>query len=223
MPPKRKKFESTFPAARIKKIMQLDDDVGRVASSVPVVISRAVEIFLESLLTRAADYADSRKAKTLTVSHMKHCIESERQWDFLKELTSKIADISAEQEEAAEKYVPKRGRKRRTSPSGGKARTGKRKQKQSVKKEESSESEDESPQPEREPPQPAAATTIKESQPVQLSESQSAEVSVPSLVTPVSVGGSLVTPVGVGGSLSSLTAGLQRVTSQENNSDDDYD
>ncbi len=61
------------------------------------------------------------------------------------------------------------------------------------------------------------------SQPVQLSESQSAEVSVPSLVTPVSVGGSLVTPVGVGGSLSSLTAGLQRVTSQENNSDDDYD
>ncbi len=53
-------------------------------------------------------------------------------------------------------------RKRRTSPSGGKARTGKRKQKQSVKKEESSESEDESPQPEREPPQPAAATTIKE-------------------------------------------------------------
>ena len=40
----------------------------------------------------------------------KHCIESERQWDFLKELTSKIADISAEQEEAAEKYVPKRGR-----------------------------------------------------------------------------------------------------------------
>ena len=59
MPPKRRKFESTFPAvslrhlcvrvrgcvrvravlqARIKKIMQLDDDVGRVASSVPVVI-----------------------------------------------------------------------------------------------------------------------------------------------------------------------------------------
>ena len=81
---------------------------------------------------------------------------------------------------------------------------------------------------------------------MQYSESQPAEVSVPSLVTPISVGGSLsslrpqpvqlsksqpaevsvpslVTPISVGGTLSSLTAGLQRVASQENNSDDDYD
>jgi hypothetical protein len=38
MPPKRRKFESTFPAARIKKIMQLDDDVGRVSAAVPILI-----------------------------------------------------------------------------------------------------------------------------------------------------------------------------------------
>ena len=44
------------------------------------------------------------------VSNRKHCIQCEKQWDFLKELTSKIADLSAEQEEAEENYVPKRGR-----------------------------------------------------------------------------------------------------------------
>lgn len=43
-------------------------------------------------------------------THRKHCIQFEKQWDFLKELTSKIADLSTEQEEAEEKYVPKRGR-----------------------------------------------------------------------------------------------------------------
>ncbi|KAL5463798.1 hypothetical protein EMCRGX_G032732 [Ephydatia muelleri] len=115
MPPKRRKFESTFPAARIKKIMQLDDDVGRVASSVPVLISRAVEIFLQALLTRTADHASSRNAKTLSVNHLKYCIEHEKQWDFLKDLTANIADVGVE-EEGEEGGAPKKSRKRRQSP-----------------------------------------------------------------------------------------------------------
>ncbi|CAI8054758.1 Dr1-associated corepressor [Geodia barretti] len=138
MPPKRRKFESTFPAARIKKIMQLDDDVGRVASSVPVVISRAVEIFLQALLTRGADYAATRNAKTLTVGHLKHCIEQEKQWDFLRELTAKISDVTA-QEDSEEATGPKRGRKRKGSPLPGSssasgAGRGRRKQKATTAK-----------------------------------------------------------------------------------------
>ena len=39
----------------------------------------------------------------------KHCIEQEKQWDFLKELTAKIPDISGDVEEADES-APKRGR-----------------------------------------------------------------------------------------------------------------
>ena len=31
--------------ARIKKIMQSDEDVGKVAAAVPVIISRALELF----------------------------------------------------------------------------------------------------------------------------------------------------------------------------------
>ena len=41
--------------------------------------------------------------------HRKHTIEQEKQWDFLKELTAKISDVTADQEEE-EAGVPKRGR-----------------------------------------------------------------------------------------------------------------
>jgi hypothetical protein len=38
MPPKRKKYTARFPPARIKKIMQTDEEVGKVAAAVPVII-----------------------------------------------------------------------------------------------------------------------------------------------------------------------------------------
>ena len=40
------------------------------AISFTPVPARAVEIFLQAMLTRATDYATSRSAKTLTVSHL---------------------------------------------------------------------------------------------------------------------------------------------------------
>ena len=43
------------------------------------------------------------------VIHRKHSIEQEKQWDFLKELTAKISDVTADQEEE-ETSAPKRGR-----------------------------------------------------------------------------------------------------------------
>ena len=39
----------------------------------------------------------------------KHSIEQEKQWDFLKELTAKISDVTADQDEE-ETSAPKRGR-----------------------------------------------------------------------------------------------------------------
>ncbi|XP_069015236.1 dr1-associated corepressor isoform X4 [Embiotoca jacksoni] len=56
--------------ARIKKIMQTDEEIGKVAAAVPVIISRALELFLESLLTKACQVTQSRNAKTMTTSHL---------------------------------------------------------------------------------------------------------------------------------------------------------
>ncbi|KAJ8963645.1 hypothetical protein NQ314_005492 [Rhamnusium bicolor] len=38
MPSKKKKYNARFPAGRIKKIMQTDEEVGKVAQAVPVII-----------------------------------------------------------------------------------------------------------------------------------------------------------------------------------------
>ncbi|KAH8305979.1 hypothetical protein KR018_007801 [Drosophila ironensis] len=103
MPSKKKKYNARFPAGRIKKIMQSDEEIGKVAQAVPVIISRTLELFVESLLTKTLRITNSRNAKTLSPSHMRQCIVSEKRFDFLKELVRNIPDISVA-EEAANAY-----------------------------------------------------------------------------------------------------------------------
>ncbi|XP_002733789.1 uncharacterized protein LOC100369269 [Saccoglossus kowalevskii] len=102
MPSKKKKYNSRFPPARIKKIMQTDEDVGKVAAPVPVLISKALEIFVKSLITKANEQTQSRNAKTMTTAHIKLGILNESKFDFLKDLVQNIPDIAAEEDEAAE-------------------------------------------------------------------------------------------------------------------------
>lgn len=93
---KKKKYNARFPPARIKKIMQTDEDVGKVAQPVPVIISRALELFVENLLKKANDITSQRGARTLTPSHLKMCIKSEKRFDFLKELVSTVPDVQGD-------------------------------------------------------------------------------------------------------------------------------
>uniref|UniRef100_A0A8B9Z2N8 DR1 associated protein 1 n=1 Tax=Buteo japonicus TaxID=224669 RepID=A0A8B9Z2N8_9AVES len=61
--------------------------------------SRALELFLESLLRKACHVTQSRNAKTMTTSHLKQCIELEQQFDFLKDLVAAVPDMQGEGEE----------------------------------------------------------------------------------------------------------------------------
>ncbi|XP_052862152.1 dr1-associated corepressor [Anopheles cruzii] len=98
MPSKKKKYNARFPAGRIKKIMQTDEEVGKVAQAVPVIISRTLELFVESLLTKTMKITNARNAKTLSPSHMKQCIASESRFDFLRDLVKNIPDIGTNEE-----------------------------------------------------------------------------------------------------------------------------
>ncbi|KAM9717732.1 dr1-associated corepressor [Menidia menidia] len=115
MPSKKKKYNARFPPARIKKIMQTDEEIGKVAAAVPVIISRALELFLESLLTKACHVTQSRNAKTMTTSHLKQCIELEQQFDFLKDLVATVPDMQGDGEEnhteGGGEKVSRRGRR----------------------------------------------------------------------------------------------------------------
>lgn len=147
MPSKKKKYNARFPPARIKKIMQTDEEIGKVAAAVPVIISRALELFLESLLTKACHVTQSRNAKTMTTSHLKQCIELEQQFDFLKDLVATVPDMQGEGEEnhsegGADK-VPRRGRKPGTGRKNGGAGTkGKDKKLSGTDSEQEDDSED---------------------------------------------------------------------------------
>lgn len=90
---KKKKYNARFPPARIKKIMQSDEDVGKVAAAVPVLISKSLELFAEKLLRSANDVIERRGARTLTPSHLKRCVTTEPRFDFLKEIVADVPDL----------------------------------------------------------------------------------------------------------------------------------
>jgi len=76
--------------------MQSDEEVGKVAAAVPVIVSRALELFVENLLTKANGVINQRGSRTLTPSHIKMCIQSEQRFDFLKELVSSVPDLQGD-------------------------------------------------------------------------------------------------------------------------------
>uniref|UniRef100_A0A8C2S7T6 Dr1-associated corepressor n=1 Tax=Capra hircus TaxID=9925 RepID=A0A8C2S7T6_CAPHI len=164
MPSKKKKYNARFPPARIKKIMQTDEEIGKVAAAVPVIISRALELFLESLLKKACQVTQSRNAKTMTTSHLKQCIELEQQFDFLKDLVASVPDMQGDGEDnhmdgdkgPRRCTVPSpRGRKPGSSgrKNGGMGSKGKDKKLSGTDSEQEDESEDTDSDGEEETPQ----------------------------------------------------------------------
>ncbi|TRY72178.1 hypothetical protein TCAL_11298 [Tigriopus californicus] len=74
--------------------MQSDEEVGKVAAAVPVIISRALELFVETLLKRMDATMTERGARTMTPGHLKLCIHSEPRFDFLKDLVLDVPDLA---------------------------------------------------------------------------------------------------------------------------------
>ncbi|KAI8942041.1 hypothetical protein NX059_000145 [Plenodomus lindquistii] len=105
-------IKNHFPVARIKRIMQADDDVGKVAQVTPVVVSKALELFMISLVTRAAAEAKSRNSKRVGAVHLKQAIMKNEQFDFLNDIVSKVADAPEKSEADS---MDADGKKKKTS------------------------------------------------------------------------------------------------------------
>ncbi|XP_040993573.1 dr1-associated corepressor-like [Juglans microcarpa x Juglans regia] len=89
----RKKLDTRFPAARIKKIMQADEDVGKIAMAVPLLVSKALELFLQDLCDHTYEITLKRGAKTLNSLHLKQCVQTFNVFDFLRDIVSKVPDL----------------------------------------------------------------------------------------------------------------------------------
>ncbi|CAO3609101.1 unnamed protein product [Cunninghamella blakesleeana] len=93
----KKKYKTKFPVARIKKIMQLDEDVGKVAQATPILIS--------------CNQARERNAKRLTVAHLKKTIDTIEQFDFLKDIVASVPDPTDNMMTEEKEEKPMRTRK----------------------------------------------------------------------------------------------------------------
>ena len=85
-------MKTKFPVARIKRIVQADEDVGKVAQSTPVAVSKALELFMISLALGSAAVARERGSKKVTGACLKAAVARGDQFDFLQDTVSKIQD-----------------------------------------------------------------------------------------------------------------------------------
>lgn len=82
--------KTKFPTARIKRIMQADEEVGKVAQQTPIAVGKALELFMIQLVSKSAEVAKDKGSKRVTASMLKHVVESDEQWDFLREIVSRV-------------------------------------------------------------------------------------------------------------------------------------
>lgn len=82
--------KTKFPTARIKRIMQADEEVGKVAQQTPIAVGKALELFMIQLVTKSADIAKDKGSKRVTASMLKNVVEADEQWDFLRDIVSRV-------------------------------------------------------------------------------------------------------------------------------------
>ncbi|KAK3357719.1 hypothetical protein B0T25DRAFT_167852 [Lasiosphaeria hispida] len=82
--------KTKFPTARIKRIMQADEEVGKVAQQTPIAVGKALEMFMVALVTKSADVAREKNSKRVSAQMLKQVVESDDQWDFLREIVSRV-------------------------------------------------------------------------------------------------------------------------------------
>lgn len=111
----KKRLDTRFPAARIKKIMQADEDVGKIANAVPLLMSKALELFLQDLCDRTYAITLKRGAKTLNSLHLKQCVQTFNVFDFLKDIVSRVPDLGGSDTSIDDRTASKR---RRVAESG---------------------------------------------------------------------------------------------------------
>ncbi|KAH7416839.1 putative DNA polymerase epsilon subunit C [Cadophora sp. MPI-SDFR-AT-0126] len=121
-------IRTKFPVARIKRIMQADEEVGKVAQVTPVAVSKALELFMIALVGGAADKAREKGGKKVTAQHLKSVVLGSEQFDFLAEIVGRVAEVQEgaggegrkrkgkeekDSESSEEEKKPKKGRGRK--------------------------------------------------------------------------------------------------------------
>lgn len=83
------KLKTHFPSARVKKLMQSDEDIGKVSQATPLVVGRALELFMCGLVEHAANTARAQGTNRVGADTLNKAIKSEDSFDFLEGVCDK--------------------------------------------------------------------------------------------------------------------------------------
>uniref|UniRef100_A0A183BNQ7 CBFD_NFYB_HMF domain-containing protein n=1 Tax=Globodera pallida TaxID=36090 RepID=A0A183BNQ7_GLOPA len=94
---KRRYSQARIQPTRVKKVMQSDEDIGRMVASVPVAIGSAMEVFAEKLLLASAESVQQSSTKTLSPMHIKMAVSRIPHFAFLEPM---LRDVQMHQKVA---------------------------------------------------------------------------------------------------------------------------
>lgn len=89
----RRRGTSAFPVARIKKMMQSDDEVGKIATVTPMLVAKALECMMELVVTEASQVAIDRRSRTVTPLHLKTCVMRNESFDFMRHVFDAVEGV----------------------------------------------------------------------------------------------------------------------------------
>ncbi|OMJ23032.1 DNA polymerase epsilon subunit C [Smittium culicis] len=72
--------------------MQMDEDVGKMAQATPILISKALEMFMQAIVDDVTKQARLTNTKRLMPAHLKRCVAEIECYDFLKDIVEKVVD-----------------------------------------------------------------------------------------------------------------------------------
>lgn len=76
--------------------MQSDEDIGKVAQATPVVVAKALELFMIQLVDAACDRARQKQARRVGIGHLYQAVMEEENFDFLRDILAKYEQQATE-------------------------------------------------------------------------------------------------------------------------------
>ncbi|KAK8049996.1 histone-fold-containing protein [Apiospora phragmitis] len=102
--------------------MQADEEVGKVAQQTPIAVGKALELFMVQIVTKSADVAKERNSKRISAQMLKQAIDSNNEWDFLREIVAKVSEKGGHVESRQGQGRERRAKRRSShSPRSGEA------------------------------------------------------------------------------------------------------
>jgi hypothetical protein len=85
-----------FPASRIKRIMRINEEVGKIAVPTPILVSKALQLMLQDFLTSCCETARKHETAVVTPYLMELCMRTYDRFSFLLKLLANKQNVQFE-------------------------------------------------------------------------------------------------------------------------------